>query len=198
VVRRPNDFTSLAAAQTWIAARFGEWAKSLTDGERLALHDYKGTGYREINEWARGGDRFDADEELRATVARLDRALARYRLLEAVWVYRGIAEETYQLLTNAVVGATVADAGYWSTTLVRETAEKFLTDSSDEDDEPVLLRILLPGGMHAISAGAPDLVREMSEAEILLPRGSRFTVLETHLADDFTPHHTIDLEAHPS
>jgi hypothetical protein len=61
-------------------------------------------------------------------------------------------------------------------------AEDFFVDVAD--DVRVLAEILIPGGV-AVGAfvGAPDLVPEAGETEILLPRETRFRITDRPAAD---------------
>lgn len=194
--RRPLHIESREVALDWITERFTAWEASLSDAERVALTNYKGSGYKAINRLRRG---IELDMHTEAELAQaeqdadaLDLALARFQLPESVVVYRGIADPLFADDADLLVsGAELHDDGFLSTSLVREIAEGFL--SSDEEDN-LLLRITLPGGLHAIHAGAPDLiVPSMFEAEILLPAGTRFRVAQTPSPTDYV----IDLDALP-
>jgi hypothetical protein len=193
---------SLGAARAWIVERFTEWAGSLSRGERAAIVAYKGTGYAQINEALRGEvvEDDEGDIDVDEAVDRLDEALARYALPEAVIVYRGVvSDELAAIFDTLAEGQTIEDDGYWSTSLLRLVAEKFLAEGGDDDDDEIkfVMEITLPAGAHAIYAGAPDLLHDLNEAEILLPRGSRFAIRATRDADDITRFRTIEMEALP-
>lgn len=194
MARRLVHLDSLEAARAWITERFAEWARSLSPGERSAIIAYKGTAYAEINGALRGGS--TDDDDIVEAIDGLDEALSRYALPEAVVVYRGVVSDDLAAIFDTLTeGQTIEDDGYWSTSLLRSVAEKFLTDEAEDDEIKFVMEILLPAGTHAIYAGAPDLLHDLNEAEILLARGSRFIVRDTRDADDVNRYATIEMEA---
>lgn len=109
-------------------------------------------------------------------------------------VYRGVVSDDLAAIFDTLAeGQTIEDDGYWSTSLLRSVAERFLSEGDDDDEIKFVMEIL----PHAIYAGAPDLVHDLREAEILLPRGSRFAVRTTRDASDTERFRTIEMEALP-
>jgi len=74
--------------------------------------------------------------------------------------------------------AKFSDPGFYSTSLVRKVAERFLT--SDPEYPSLLAEIVIPGGTSVGAlVGAPDMIDERAEAEILLPRNTEFSIIAT-------------------
>lgn len=166
----PHRFEDHQAAAAWIARTFEPWAASLTADERQAIDAYKFDAYEPINEALRLG--VDLDPENEQLVASLDSAIARFRIPEPVIVFRGFVDVAVR---EAAVGAEFVDFAYYSTSLIRSVAEGMIALESVE--ERAIGEILVPGGAQiGAFAAAPDLVRESGEAEILLPRESRFRI----------------------
>lgn len=187
-------FDNLDDAQRWLQETFAAWAFSLTAAERSALRNYKYEGHATINEALRSGTLGGDEQE---TVDDLDLALSRMRLPVPVVVYRGLPRwvlATPASELEALVGEAVCDVGFVSTSLLRDVALPFLRHA----DSPVLAEIVVPGGAAAGAfAGAPDLIVEMQEAEILLPRGSEFEIGATRPATRTRPYETIEMEVLP-
>lgn len=103
-------------------------------------------------------------------------ALARMRLPEPVITWRGSIEADLYEALETLPGDIIEDAGYVSTSLLRQIAEGF----TSQDDDALLVEIAIPGGasVGAFTA-APDLVVDLREVEIMLPRGSQFLVTGT-------------------
>ncbi|HMS71393.1 MAG TPA: ADP-ribosyltransferase [Baekduia sp.] len=182
-------FTADPEAQAWLEAEFGEWVRDLPEDLRDALVDYKNSAYDRLNDELRNG--FESDEH-----HQLDRAIASHTLREAVIAYRGIIDGD-EGLHEFVEGAEVGDLGYWSLSLLEEVAWGFASTGSYPTAR-VVFRIFLDAGTTVIYAAAPDLVEEMHEYELLLPRSSKFRVIEpaqlrTAKANNET-YYLIDLE----
>lgn len=194
--RLVNDFlkfTEDPGAQAWIEAEFGRWARDLPADLRAALVAYKNSGYQRLNDQLRSGLEHDEHRQL-------DRAIASHALGEAVITYRGIIDGTEQM-HQLTMGAELYDEGYWSTSLLEEIAWGFASTGSRPETR-IVLRIFLDAGTQTIETVAPDLVEEMHEYELLLPRGSRFTLLaepELRQAEKAggAPYYLIDVELTP-
>lgn len=149
-----------------------------TEAEGAALHDYKGGRYIAINDFARTGKLYEGSpfasvEEAERTIAALDRAAARQTIAESKVVYRGIGEGSRGAERGIVgelkPGSIIEDPGYSSVSTERSIGLGYAKHKPD----PVLLEIEMPAGSKY--AAIPD--ENMSEAEMLLPRRSRFEVL---------------------
>lgn len=166
----PRRFDDRDSARAWLSSTFAPWEASLTAAEQEALSAYKLDAYEPLNEALRFGvDLGDEDEQL---VRDLDTALSRFRLPEPVIVFRGFVDPAVQA---AAIGREFIDFGYFSTSLLRIVAEDII--GSESQDERVLAQVTVPGGAQiGAFVGAPDLVRDFGELEILLPRESRFRI----------------------
>jgi len=188
----PRRFSLRDEARAWIAATFEGWLQELTAPERDALAQYKeGDAYRQINGALRGTAAMS--EQIETTIEDLDVAIARMRLPEPVVVWRAIALPALARAPDSLVGDTIEEAAYVSTSLLRAVALDYLEQNAGAGSG-VLERITLAGGAHAavvVSAAAPDLIVDLDEAELLLPRGTRLLVTEDNLDHD---RRILDLE----
>lgn len=168
------DGDALTARQ-WLASAFGPWADSLARPQRDAVRAYKGPAYRRLNAGLREGDAAVVSGEL---VRRLDEALALCIVPEPVVVWRGFADPAIRDALDAgadLIGDVDVDDAYLSTSLLPAVMERYLS-RSDPDDQ-VRGRIVVPAGAHAVVyAGAPDLLDERDEFELLLPRATRLQI----------------------
>ncbi len=123
--------------------------------ERAALEHYSGDGDKEINK---------ALEEGRANIyiPEIDQAMDKVRLPQPVVVYRG---EGYRPdLEELKAGAVFQRLDYTSTTLDQKLAHEFNASLT-------VLKIDVP-------KGTPVAVPSLEEAELLLPHGSKFEVID--------------------
>ena len=183
------------AAREWIEAHFKEWHDQLTAKEIDALETYKGNGYAEINAALRGLGPSDAHG--RNLVRALDSALSSYRLDQAVIVYRAFCvPEIADLFDIEDLDGTdeYQDPAFASTSLLRSVAETFALNE-DDPDLRIIGQIHLPGGIHAISVGSPEVIKDLNEAEILLPRATTLRILETSEPNDHQRFRTLKMEA---
>lgn len=179
-----RSFDGPAEAGAWLGETFGAWADKLPQDQHDAIEAYKGDTYDELNRALRG--RYTLLAGLRATAAALDQALKRFSLPEPVIVYRGL-----RMIVPLTAGLVIRDYGYCSTSLLQRTAAGFLA-LSDPGEHLAIARILLPAGQ---PCGAPDLVEYVGEHEILLPRGSRFQILDAAQPSEEAPYWRVDWKA---
>lgn len=178
----PRRFADRQSADEWLTITFEPWAAGLTDAQRQAVNAYKFDAFEEINPALRIG--LDPDSYYEQLIEDLDSALARFRLPEPIVVYRGFVDLAVR---EAPVGSKFVDFAFFSTSLLRSVAEGLI--SVEAESERALGELVIPGGVEiGAFVGAPDLVRQMDEAEVLLPRASRFRITGRHAADH------IDLE----
>jgi hypothetical protein len=178
-VEMPRRFESRGEADAWVAEHFGGWVEGLSSDERSALLEYKGVGYRDLNEELRGGDLSDWG---RRQVAALDAAIGRAIVPEPLVAFRAVRDTGLSDEIDYLWGAEIPEPAYLSTALVVEMAESFFPEVEPGDyADHVLLEITVPAGA---SAAPLDLVREMGETELLLPRGTRLRVEDIVSAED--------------
>lgn len=165
-------FSGAEEARKWLVEVFTDWEQSLTQPEREAIYDYKQDNYGVINEALRNHEPLIDRVELQ--IEDLDLALSRLKLPEPIIVYRGFQGTHLMPELESLVGNIIEEDAYLSTSLLRYIAEDFC----EVADDAALAEIMVPGGTNvAAFAGAPDLVDERFEYEILLPRS---TFLQIH------------------
>jgi hypothetical protein len=166
-----------AAADAWGAPRYQEWWDSLNPDEQRALRMYQDMTHGSINHYLREGTAHQpyTEAQLQGMIKDLDRALARGRLGRDVTVYRGVysARVVYGTTPEGLVGRTIHDKGFHSTSLSRKIAQE---DFAGRHPEAVTFRIQVPKGSkggYLGSLGSRDMVHER---EFLLPRGQKYRV----------------------
>ena len=174
-----------AQARAPVVARlnpaYDRWYDSITLPESRTLLAYQQAEYRRINGQLRvaSGRPLDTlpsrEVDLAvdpADVARLDAVIARGTLPETVTVYRGMRRSTPVATARQWVGSTMRDDAFLSTSLSPAVAEDFAYDGAYNG---TVYQITVPAGRPAAWL---DRHRSREEAEILLPRSSRFTVTD--------------------
>lgn len=141
---------------------FTAWFESLTVAELRALRTYQSseTAYGFINGILRGHidpGRNPAAGRALSYLPHLDSAIAKGRTTEPLVVYRGLASAG--LYAKLMIGDTVQERGYLSTSFDREVALSFASE--------LLLEIEVPVGTPAALMG---LLGRPGEAELLLAR----------------------------
>lgn len=183
VAPKPPQALDLGSDATKAQARAEDlskpWRDALTDAEREAVEVYKSNAYRQINATLRGTyEPIDA-AKMESRVRAIDSAIAKGSVPEAVYAYRGVNDAAAIGLdaTNpaALVGSEVADKAYTSVSLAMSGALDFALESEGEGAASAILKILVPQGA---KAGFPEGMGVYQEAEVVLPRGSRFRVLD--------------------
>jgi hypothetical protein len=149
-------------ATAYIQALNGTQETDRTPEEINAALYYAGSGFGEINSSLRL-DR-EPSEKAADAIAQLDSAMAKSSLPDNVTVYRGMPTE---LLANLAPGDTITDNGFISTSLSARTAAAF---AGPRDTDVVIAQIF-------VAAGSNGIAPQRGEAEIVLPRGSTFTVV---------------------
>lgn len=150
------------------------WYGSYTDMDRGALDYYQGSGFINVNASLRGlpgGGTFEADELTQDMIRQIDAAVAQNELSHDSVLWRGFAPR--QLGVDDVrdlVGKTVQDEGFVSTSLEERIAQSFAFSH-----DGVVARIVARKGTNA--AYIP------SEKEVLLPRGKRFRIVAVERTD---------------
>lgn len=139
------------------------WRKALTEDERHAVRTYTGQSYDPINQALRSG------QKPTGLVVDLDRAIGKSTLARDTIVYRGVKDPgKLGLHEGNLVGATIRDRAFTSTSLDRRVAEKYAGPSG------AVLRIHAPAGTKAASMA--KVSRYDKEREVLFPRGATIRV----------------------
>ena len=170
-LERERDFTPVAEDD---ANRFMARVSTepLPPAERQALSNYQGGKYIAIQDYARTGNAGDYDSERAAKAEQraLDSAIRRGAAPRDVLVYRGIGAAREGITGEVKVGSVIRDRGYSSTSISRDVAHGFAEGKLDA----TVLEIEVPRGSPAAFVPGDG---SLQEAELLLPRGSRFEVL---------------------
>lgn len=152
---------------------FASQVEKATYEQALALQQYCGVGYGEINRALRSGQIGTG-----ATADTIEILKRTYRGVEgcgeSVYVYRGVMAAP---LEEAMVGAVFSDQGFVSTSLDPMIARGFSGRGSP------MMRIRLPEGTKAIAPDAllksyPSILESISrESELILEPGTKFRVI---------------------
>ena len=158
--------------------------ESLPEPEVGAVHLYSGHNYTAINGPLRQGLPY-REQWLAEATSRVDSALKRSELAADTLIYRGVGSDVAQakLLTNGMlrVGDEFTDLAFGSSSVDRSVAVSF---AGGEFSDGVVVELHAPAGTKGLwmgkwrtSAGAEKSIsRYDTEAEFLLPRGTRFRV----------------------
>ena len=155
------------------ASHYKGWEKSLTAEEKDAVARYQTESFG-FNEKLRHGSYdggYGGDQATDKEYAALDAALSKSTIHQSVTVHRAISDADALGDLNKLVGKTITDKGYASTSLSRSAAEDY--------GEGIICKINVPKGSKAayISNITDSRGKDFSgNREILLPRDSHFKV----------------------
>lgn len=156
----------------------------IDDDVREAISHYQGPGYANINKYLRGSYAPSVEDTkyYDRIVAAIDRGMVA-EIPENLTVYRGVANYRTAFGVDKLedlLGAEVSDPAFMSTSIRQRTAENFADSikipNSDAYEKTILTIRMREGStaMH-VEALTGSL---LDEAELLLPKGSRFRVIE--------------------
>lgn len=154
----------------------------LTPAQTQAIHEYQGGRYIAINEFARAGGElvegsvFATKAEAKATQAALDGAIRKGALPRDAVLYRGIGMSREGITGELTPGGVIRDLGYSSTSIDRGVASEFAAGKPGA----TVLEIEAPRGTPAAFVPADG---GLKEAEVLLPRGTRYEVISVRERD---------------
>lgn len=152
-------------------ATYPEFAGAFTTYETL-------NGYK-INEALR--DPQISEDGFQGTIDKLDKAIETApALTEELVAYRGVKGNGLDFFENLKVGDTWQDKGYTSTTIDAGVAQQF--GGSQPYYDGLVFRMKLPAGTKGVFPSgyyqpSNGWTKSMTEAEFLLPRESKFTVI---------------------
>lgn len=155
------------------ASHYKGWEKSLTTEEKNAVARYQSESFG-FNEKLRHGSYdggYGGDQATDKEYAALDAALSKSTIHQSVTVHRAISDADALGDLNKLVGKTITDKGYASTSLSRSAAEDY--------GEGIICKINVPKGSKAayISNITDSKGKDFTDnREILLPRDSHFKV----------------------
>lgn len=178
-----GGFESAGAADAALGPAYGGWRGQLSPAEGQALGLYASSEYRTINPGLRAGQNPDP-----GLTAKLDRAVGSSAAPQDMTVYRGLGANAVPPGVKA--GDSFSDKGFVSTSAARDKTGVFVSSAREEGVEPVLMKVSVRQGQQAAyidgaAIGTHGNVMNVGEAEILLPRGSTFTVTGVG-TEDFT------------
>lgn len=161
---------------------------ALTQQEGASLREYQAAmfgsetgGYTTLQQLARSGTLAPHLEEHRekatAFIRTLDVAMTKSVVSEKTTVYRGIRDSVAAMKLKPgqplKVGHRWVDEGFTSTTAKKKLASDKFAQRLNYGDQPRVLHIELEKGQQALS---PQIMRDIKEAEVTLPRGLEFEV----------------------
>lgn len=151
-----GDFTSFASDDDVRNYAKEKLNRPIPPKSKKILQDYKVSDYKWINGELRSGGPFDKTSVKYQKA--LDDFIDQSELQDDLVVYRGLRSQTITENFDDLVGAEIQDLAYVSTSMSKLTAGRF-------------------------KAAYMDGALDMGEFELLLPRGSRFRVIETSIED---------------
>ncbi|MBG0560718.1 phage minor capsid protein [Actinoplanes aureus] len=164
------------------------WTLDKTSQSQVALGRYRGSSYREINEYLRKDGKFNTS--MQARIDRISEAIDASPLRDDVLVFRGISGFDTILGTDwndvDLVGVEWDDKAFASTTADRRVAENSFSVGGNGS---VVLRIIMRKGSGAVrlsDLAPPDRrpagIKE--EAELLAGKRQRRRIVADHGIDD--------------
>lgn len=148
---------------------FSAWANSaMTRAEREALANYAGIEYKDINHAAKYGTN---DPRLQEKINALQQVLLRSTIPTDMTSYRGVTRSISAADARKMIGKTITEGRFVSTSLDFRQAYEY---SSDSGGKRTIYQFSLPKGLHGAyidgSYGLPG------ERETLLPSKARFRI----------------------
>jgi ADP-ribosyltransferase exoenzyme len=174
-----HAFDNANEADKWGRAYAADWQKSLTASEKDSFEYYQSTGYRSVNAGLRYGDKLDKDDK--DTIADLDKTLAKTSVDRNLITYRGFSSQEIIDNFDRLRGTIFPDKGFVSTSLDREIGDKFARWAREDEQIPIIAEIRVPKGSRGAYMGG---LLKLSEAELLLPRDTKFRVIDTKIDSD--------------
>lgn len=156
----------------------------LTDPELKALQEYVGISYSYINGKLRTGINTlgpKSRDKLPAWIDAIDSALAKSSVPKDVAVFRGLLSSATARFANLkspndLVGKIITDSGFISTSLDPLIAVGFAAAPSTGTVAGTVFELRVPKGSRGAYLGGYDFAK--GEKELLLPRGSKFRVVQ--------------------
>jgi phage gp29-like protein len=164
--------------------QYGEWGKNLNDSDRDAIATYAGGQFSNMNDTLRG---VDNDEESKAETKRLDAVFAKAPATKtAMTLYRGGDADLLGKNPESLIGKTIQDKGFVSTTTYAPVANGFAGRGYEQKSVNGYIRdvpkdicrfdINTPAGSKAISVDAALGKDGLDQHEMTLPHGSKFKI----------------------
>ena len=168
-----NDrFYNAKRAADWTNEHFAEAAGEMTADDLKGVDVYVGGRFSNINDGLRGTEKLDDVDK--AAIKGLDSAIAKSESPEDVVVFRGATGVGFLGDPAKLVGKTIKEKGYTSTTLMEDVANGFAYSKVDQDD--ARFEIKVPKGSKMLSVDSLLGEDSLNQHEMVLPRGSKFKV----------------------
>lgn len=195
--RREKRYMQEEQADEFMSKNYSTWVQGLSDHQREALLHYT-SGSTQTNIELRTRSNEMTDEQ-RARIGHTDAAIRSARLAHPMDVYRGMsdtAKAEYQRKGWLNKGAVFDDLAFTSTSMTPYTP---INNYSDENG--VVVRVRLREGQatgmigNRGTYGRDGGLTTHEETEVLLPRGTKYRVLDSALVEGpGGTRHVIDVE----
>lgn len=182
-VKSAKTFTEAELRNGAAKKQWGGWSKKLSGQEKDALKAYSSepfdelaTDYIKMNNHLRGKDK-NPSKETRDTIRRVDSAINKGSIPQDTTVFRGFPASILGDDPAKIVGKTITDKAYTSSSMSERVASQFSKD--------LIAEIKIPKGSKGafmdatLTKGDLDQLGRDPEHELLLPRNSKFRVLGT-------------------
>lgn len=154
-----------------------------TSAQNKAITDYTGSSYKPMNKYLRNG--VETDDHNKAKIKNLTEAIDETSTQEAIVTYRGLGNSAYQSFlqqggvksADSLIGATITDKGFVSTSFLKTTADSFSGSN-------VVMEISVPKGAKALMPNGKSQFD--GEAEVILQRGAKFKITGTRTGNSQT------------
>ena len=152
----------------------------LTTIEKDALEEYQISSAK-MNQHLRNGDDTSNGYQIKA----LDRAISKAVLLKDTVLYRGVSDESMRALgitkpdfesLRAMIGKTISDKAYLSTTTNSYVMNKYVHSMSGETGCGLIIQSA--AGANALSISEGNVRYGNRESEYILPRGAELVVTD--------------------
>jgi hypothetical protein len=150
----------------------------LTNSQHEALRDYKISGtYRGINQYLRTGV---SDADWTPEIKQIDQAFHKSALPENVTAYRGMPANLFP--ERDMTGAVISDKAYLSTSISKQTGEKYALWANEYGDGQGLVVIDIPKNYPAL--WMEGYWKTSLESELLLPRDTMMKVISDTIVNN--------------
>lgn len=154
------------------------WQMNLAEGHSNAINAYTGKAYTDLNTWLRLDKQGD-NEELERLVSDIDSGIEGFVLSQDISVLRGTSTgvlEGIGLELDSIVGKTLKDPAYLSSTIAKSIADDFADMAvSKSGGQRIFLQFDIPSGKGR-GAYVDSISANSGELEFLIKRNAQFEV----------------------
>jgi hypothetical protein len=187
---RPEPFANSGSIDRWGEKNYGPTARSLSKDEQKAVDDYKSIAYEGLNKHLRdGGDpnsskltptEWSKGQPISFMTSHLDAVLGKTPTDRDLIVFRGANSHKLVDQVKDNVGGTFTDKAYLSTSPSKDVAKQFMAQVSSSRQPKLMWEIHVPKGSRGAYVSTNDKGSDENEQEFLLPRDSKFRILEVN------------------